>query len=199
MMNKTKIYAISIPKIGLGVACAFFLFACGNQCDEFPQSGEKWVPYEEGDTLRYFSGSDTIEFIVQERFLSLAQTEEEAGLGYNCNQIGYYYTDTLSSHPYLIREQLELGNKRGMTVSISPEDTSFFFDIQDYATFNDSLKVDFYPDTIINDSLYYEVLKVGRDTLDFLGRIPWFIKARDKGILQFYDFEMKRTWTLLEE
>jgi hypothetical protein len=56
----------------------------------------------------------------------------------------------------------------------------------------------FYPDTVIANKSYQNVFKVSKTNLKDNEKILWIIKARDIGIVQFYDEKTNKTWTLAE-
>ncbi|MCX2743753.1 hypothetical protein OO013_07750 [Mangrovivirga sp. M17] len=63
---------------------------------------------------------------------------------------------------------------------------------------SDSLTIEFMPDWELDGITYNDVYKVTKSNLNELNRISWTIKARDKGIVQFYNKKSNEKWTLIE-
>ena len=74
------------------------------------------------------------------------------------------------------------------------------FSILNYSreSFLDTIKLEYFEDTLINSKSYKEVFLITKDTIHYSPKIAWIIKASDKGIVEFYDFELKKTWNLID-
>ena len=185
-----------VSRLIIGLIVIITINSCKYECDGFPNHELAWIPYEIGEKIKYTNGLDTIEFEV----VDYAKTEPDYFRGlvmdYECSYEGYYSTD--ESKNYYIKEKLNNGWKdSGMKVWLSDNDLFHFYMLGQNET-SDSLTIEFMTDLNIEGIMYNDVYKVTKNKPIDLNRILWIIKARDKGIVQFYDKKLEEKWTLIE-
>jgi hypothetical protein len=164
------------------------------ECDGFPAAEITWIPYTVGDTLRYCNNLDTLSFKVIDHYLTEPSYFRGLVMDYECDYTGYYETERVDLG-YKIRESLSDHYKYG-GLKISFTNSDFFrFNIWKKDSYNDSVTVKYLQDTLLNGITYYDVFFVSKDTINQTPKIAWLLKAKDKGILGFYDFETKTKWT----
>jgi len=168
------------------------LISCKHECEGFPDSSLKWIPYRLNDTIRYTDNIDSIEFVVID-FYKSGPTDYRGIYEIDCMTEAYYLTTKYKDY-YQIKETCQYDTEMMIEI-ISME--LFEFDIEDKISFNDSVKLRYLQDTIINSIKYYEVLIVSKDTINNSPNIAWIMKANDMGIIEFYDFKLKRKWRII--
>jgi len=166
------------------------------KCDGFPDSELKWIPYKINDTIKYSNNNDTIEFIVEQFYKSEPISERGGFFDWEifCYIEAYYYTSK-AKNDYQIKENCDNGNS--MRIEITENDF-FYFELYSRESFLDTIKLEYFEDTLINSKSYKEVFLITKDTIHYSPKIAWIIKASDKGIVEFYDFELKKTWNLID-
>jgi hypothetical protein len=172
------------------------LNSCKYECEGFPDSELIWIPYSIGDTLYYSDNVDTISMIVEDYFLSPFSSSRGLWMDYRCEYNGYYQTSK-EDFNYQIKEEITDSYNGGMKISITKNDF-FRFNIWNKTTYSDTVSVRFYADTLINSMSYSELFLVSKDTVHQSPRIAWILKAKDKGIIEFYDYNLKRKWRLID-
>ncbi len=171
--------------------------SCKYHCDGFPDYDLKWIPYQIDSEISYYNLSDTFKLSIIDFYKSEPSSFRGLAMDIECGYNGYYQTTT-SDRGYSIREELkETGYLGGMYSQITEND-KFVFNIWSKVSYSDSIKVKFFADTIINQIQYQEVFLISKDTLSKSPRIAWIIKAKDKGIVEFYNFKTKQRWSLVD-
>jgi hypothetical protein len=169
------------------------LYSCGSHCG-FPDGYLKWIPYQMNDQIKYVNNHDTIILSVIDYFKTEPSSSRPFLLFADCDPANGYYHTTTSNQGYSIREEFEEGYNN-MQVQISEKD-KFTFNIWNKTSYSDSIKVKFSTDTTINMTVYQEVFLISKDTIGKSPQIAWIIKAKDKGIVVFYDYRTKQKWNL---
>jgi hypothetical protein len=171
--------------------------SCNYDCPGYPESELLWIPYDLNDTLIYTNQDDTILFVVIDKFITEPSTFKGIAMDYECMYEGYYLT-TKTNLNYQLREENSNGFGGGMKMQITDSDI-FGFNIWDKSSFSDSIKVVQKQDTLINHSEYKEVYILSKDTLNLNPRISYIIKTPNQGIVEFYDYHLKKKWSLLKK
>lgn len=183
-----------------------FLFqSCENSCPGLQDKDLCWIPYNVNDNLKYSDGENVISFKINEFYKTPPTSFGGIAMDYECNFEGYYKSDVISQG-YFIYEHIGYGryqfeNRRdGIRIQLTDQDV-FIFDILYYPNpfESDSINITFHNDTLINQKHYYDVFKVSKVKQEESQRIEWIVKAKDKGIIQFYDRKLNTVWTLTEE
>jgi hypothetical protein len=169
--------------------------SCKYHCPGYPDSELLWIPYNIGDTLIYRDELDTIIMPVIDHFLSPPSSFRGIAMDIECSYNGFYQTSKVDIG-YQIREEFKNEYDWGMYIKITQND-SFHIDAYNKRSFSNTVKVKYIPDTIINSVNYSEVLLVSKDTLKSSPRIAWFLRSNEKGIIEFYDYRLKRKWRLI--
>lgn len=182
-------------KLPFGLLLIFALIiglqSCKYDCPGFPDSESIWIPHQEGDVLKYFSDSDTIEYEVIENFKSGPSDFRGLVMDYDCDYEGYYLTNS-NNDGLKIKERITAF--KGMEVELSDNDKfEFSLYFGDFET--DDFKTKYYADTIINATNYQNVFRVNKKNTISEYRIDWIIKAENKGVIQYHDKTTDRTWT----
>ena len=168
------------------------LQSCTYDCPAFPDSETIWIPHQEGDILKYFSYSDTIDFDVIENFKSgPSDFKGFMIMDYECDFEGYYITNS-NSDGLKLKERITAFS--GMEIEFSNND---IFEFSLY--FGDSetgySKVNYFADTIINATVFKNVFKVNKKNTTSDSRIDWIIKAENEGVIQYHDKTTGKIWT----
>jgi hypothetical protein len=178
--------------------------SCGYKCPGFDDADLCWIPYNIGDSLVYTDGETTIKFGIVDFYKTAPSSHGGLVMDYVCDYEGYYTTNKISLG-YYIKEHLayDIANfgtwGDGLKVQITDADI-FVFDIWHYnSQVTDSLDIIFSTDTIIANHRYHNVFKLTKTKIANSQKISWVIKAKDKGIIQFYDRQLDKTWTLLDK
>jgi len=184
------------------IVIAFLLQACVYKCPGFSDDNIGWIPYTEGNSLHYTDGENVMEFEVIDFYKNPPSSFRGLTMDYWCGEEGYYRTNKVSFYYINERYSYGMGNGYGMKVQITDDDV-FLFDIwsananiEELTTKTDSMEIRFRSDTIIGNQKYNNVFKISKTKMKDSERISWIIKAKDKGIVQFYDRKSEKTWTL---
>lgn len=177
----------------------FGLQSCKYESEGFPDRELSLIPYNIGDSLHYFNGEDTIGLKVVDFYKTPPSSWHGLAMDvvYDDEYEGYYVTSKTTSG-YFIREHLRNIDQYSIDIQITDNDIFKFVPVHDYPQERDSLNVIFCKDTIIESRTYYDVYKVSKTKMTDSQKISWIIKAKDKGIVQFYDRYSKKVWTLQE-
>lgn len=167
------------------------LHSCKYDCPAFPDSETIWVPHQDGDVLKYFSDSDTIEFEVIENFKSGPSDFRGLVMDYDCDYEGYYIT-TQNNQGLRIKERITAF--KGMEVEFSDID-NFEFWVSFSNSETDKYKINYLADTVINSIEFQDVFKVYKKNSIPDCRIDWIIKANNKGVIQYHDKSTDKIWT----
>jgi hypothetical protein len=173
------------------------LSSCKFHCDGYPDSELKWIPYYLDDKLRYFNNSDTFELSVNDYFKTQPSTFHAVAMDMWCTYNGYYQTTTCE-FGYFIKEEIKNMRRTddGIYVNLTNND-AYYFDIWQMKSNSDAINLRYIADTVINQINYQEVFFASKDTLNGSPKIAWIILAKDKGVVEFYDFQSKRKWLLV--
>ena len=173
--------------------------SCRLHCDGFPDSDLKWIPYNLDDKLTYFSNKDTFGLSVNDFYKTQPSTFHAMAMDMWCTYNGYYQT-TKCQFGYFIKEEIAFNRHTddGLHIKISDND-EFVFDIWQRKSFSDTINVKYFADSLIDKINYQEVFIASKDTLNNSPKVAWIIIAKDKGIIEFYDFQSKQKWQLLSK
>nr|WP_321412046.1 hypothetical protein [uncultured Carboxylicivirga sp.] len=174
--------------------------------DGFPDELLCWIPYNIGDSLLYTNDVDTIVFEVQDFFKTGYDSFRGLAMDVEWDYEGYYITNELENG-YLISEKYSedgSSNEDIFSIKLSDNDIFTFSFWEDYYTsenyyssVSDSINISYVSDTVIGNMNYYEVYKLNKTSMKNSERIKWIIKAKDKGIIQFFDNKTKEEWRLI--
>src|SRR3989339_150904 len=179
--------------IGYVLTC-FGTYSCKYECWGFPNEDLSWIPYEIGDTISYHSENESMDFVVDDFFKTAPDSYRGFAMDYECYYEGYYSTMT-NEQNYKLKESFSTNHNDGMKVVLTENDL-FYFQLWKEKTSTDTLEVVYHTDTIIESVKYSDVFVVNKKILKSGQRISWIIKAKDKGIIQFYDREIDKIWTI---
>ena len=172
------------------------LYSCRSHCDGFPDRYLKWIPYQMNDKIKYVNNHDTIILSVIDYFKTEPFSPRTVLPFVVCDPSQGYY-QTTNDHGYSIREEFEEGYNR-MQILITDKE-KFTFNILNKSSYSDSIKVKYSADTTINLADYQEVFLISKDTISKSPQIAWIIKAKDKGIVEFYNYRTKQKWDLVAD
>lgn len=111
-----------------------------------------------------------------------------------CEYTGHYSTSYSIINDYQIRELYSTMD--GIEIQVTKYGTDFKIPYyQDYS--DDLVNVRYVTDTTINDIVYNEVYVLQKDTISGSPRISQAIKSVDKGVVEFYDYQHKQKWSLI--
>jgi hypothetical protein len=181
-----------------------YFSSCKYECPGFNDSDLCWIPYNVGDQLSYIHNEDTIKFQVVDFYKTMPSSFTGLAMDYACDYEGYYETNRVSLD-YYIKEHFSyiIANfgtwGDGMKIQITANDI-FIFNVLWYNEYKiDSLSVSYNPNMVIANHEYHDVYTLSKIKMTEPQRISWVIKAKDKGIVQFYDRKSDKLWTLLEQ
>jgi hypothetical protein len=186
-MNKT-IFVIFVLLSAVSISCEY-------SCPGYPESELGWIPFKLNDTLKYINQDEIISFIVNDKYVTEYSTFRGLYMDVFCDYTGYYLTSE-TNYNYKLREENSSRFRAGMKIQITEND-KFEFDNFNMASFSDSIKVSTKRDTLIRDCFYSEVYLLSKDTFQNKPRISYLIKTRKQGVIEFYDFSLKKKWNLL--
>ena len=171
------------------------LYSCKYDCPGFSDKDLHWVPYNLSDTLKYVNNNDTIEFVVINFYKNPPTSFYGLAMDIAYNESAYYSTNKIPLYGYKLEEKYELKNTINMNINVTDNDI-FVFNPYSFLD-NDSIKISFHSDTLINNVNYSQVYVIKKDTMTLNPRISEVIKSVNKGIIQFYDFSTKKKWNLI--
>ena len=172
----------------------FFVFglnSCKYECEGFPESEVKWIPYERGTELDYFSRFSEISFYVISSDRTRASEYRGIGVDENCEWEGRYNTDLVSG--FRITEE-KVSESEGYSTSFSELD-EFNYNLQPYFT-NGDVIVSSLGDTTINNTKYINAYLIEKLVFTSNTSVSWFIKAENVGVVQFFDVKSNLLWTV---
>jgi len=192
--------------ISIGLLILVFQ-SCKYKNPGFPKDALCWIPYYVGDKLHYSDGEEIIELEVIDFYATEPSHFYGLVMDIEWETDGYYVTNQFLN--YSIKERYCYGcikdrSKPGMQIRITQDDV-FEFDIKKiladkYQTLiTDSIEAYFFSDMTISNYQYQGVFKITKTKMKNNQTIEWIIKAKDKGIVQFYDRKKDKIWTLINE
>lgn len=182
------------------ITAFMIMSSCEYEFDGFPDDLLCWIPYDIGDSLLYTDETDTIVFEVEDFYKTGSDSFRGLAMDVEWYFEGYYLTKELENG-YLIEEKYDNdGDSKAdiFSVNISNYDVFTFSFWGDYYSSNSSsISIEYFEDTIIANKKYYEVYRISKTSLKFSERINWIIKAKDKGVVQFFDSKTNKKWQLI--
>lgn len=174
-------------------------------CPRYPESKLNWLPYKLNDVILFADQSDTIEFIIEETFLSdayssknnckctceanaLFRTGINNSIDIKIEAYSIYDVDRTNYEYYMI--------KYGGDFYSAQRSDYFYFSDE-----NNGIIIETIPEFTVGDKAYYDVLILELDTIDdnsLNSRDPdiWkLIIAESVGIIQFHDRKSGKTWS----
>ncbi len=187
-----------IIRFKLHILLLVFITSCEYHCDGFLEEYDKYVTFELNDTISYSNGIDTLNFTVIDYFRNEPSSFTGLAMDVDCNYEKYYQTDIQNG--YFIREHFNNFFSRNDDIEVSfTENDTFGLNTYNVSSENyDYSTVEFYQNLSINGSEYNDVYYLLKDTINDNPKIGYIIKANPGGIIEFYDFETKEKWNLIE-
>ena len=201
---KAIFFIRTMSKIVIGTFAIFYMQSCKYNCPAFRDENLCWIPYNKGDFLHYTDGENDIIFEIIDYYKTEPSSSMGVWMDVWCEEEGYYLTNQESN--YFIHEFYSLccrHDKNEMEVKITDKDI-FSFTVSPLSFYNvkqtirtDLMEITFYPDTTIGNHQCTKTFLISKTKMNDSERISWIIKAKDKGIVQFFDKKSGKKWTLL--
>lgn len=190
----------------------FFLATCVCSCnimELFPandsHSCEELLDFKLNETIKFKSNQNILEFKVIDLYVK--KVEGKDGKTSEFCQISQGY-ETNINQGYKIKERTSQGSnymdEEDAYIEISlleaPLEGDFFKvkQISDVNYHTNDLNVDYYFKYELNNKIYDKVIVISKDTINANPKIGFIKRAIPGGIIEFYDFQSKQTWKLVE-
>ncbi len=178
---------IILVSITLFVSCNYVV----EDCSGFPNSDLKNIPYNHGEQIRYNNGIDTISFSVDTFYKTepyeIRGSFPQTGFD-DCGSTGLYGTSIDPKFGYKLVDEFSQNGGGVFHITINTPYGN--------ETFNNP--TEYYDTYQVNGVRYEEVNIFEKDTLNNSPIIYKIIKASNKGIIQFNDFQNKMVWDIVD-
>jgi len=186
--------------LSLVLICTLSLSSCRYYCQGFPDEYLIYIPYQINDSLHYTDGNNNIYFTIEDFY----KTGPDYVTGFSMEDIdclynGYYSSDLIENNYQLYENFSNDYTGEIFEVNITKNDSFRFYRFKKLILPLEPLDIRFHEDTIINEEKYMNVYHVSKTSMTETEKISWIIKAEGKGIIQFHDDELDKTWTLVSK
>lgn len=180
----------------LAILTILIFTSCEYKCSGFPEWFDKYISYTSQDIISYTNELDTISFTVLESYSNGPSSSRGVYMDHDCLSEKYYFTDTIGD--YFINETFNSFERDPISVSITSEEVFGFSEVEflDH-TYQNYLELEYYSEFDFNGQTYNETLLLVKDTINSSPKIGYIVKANPGGVLEFYDFETKEKWRLI--